>query len=130
MGELCLGILLFRSVDKVLFKYLQANNTLHVCIFTDAHVLHNLTCYELCLQLNHKRLRLWFIITGTLMTVGLIFFFAEVLRHEDFWDVIIITAVNTIFTLYSMWVVYVLIREIKSGGARHPVPYHNGFYKL
>jgi len=79
---------------------------------------------------NHKRLRLWFIVTGTLVAVGLVFFFAEVLRNEDFADVIVINVANLLFTLYSMWVVYALIGEIKAGGVRHPVPYHNGFYKL
>jgi len=79
---------------------------------------------------NHKRLRLWFIVTGTLVVVGLVFLLAEVLRHEDFDDVIVINVVNLLFTLYSMWVVYSLIGEIKAGGVRHPVPYNNGFYKL
>jgi hypothetical protein len=60
----------------------------------------------------------------------MIFFVAEVLRHEDYVDVIVLTLVNAAFTLYSMWVVYSLIGEIKAGGVRHPVPYNNGFYKL
>jgi len=62
----------------------------------------------------------------------MIAFIAEVLRVEEAWDVAVMYFVNLLFSLYSVWVVYSLIVEIKAGGIHHPVPYYRspGFSKL
>jgi len=78
---------------------------------------------------QYKRLRIWFIITITLSLVGLVAYVGELMRNPDFAGTYIFI-VNFAFTIYSLWVVYGLIREIKSNGVHHPVPYNVYSYKL
>ncbi|ODN03037.1 hypothetical protein Ocin01_03670 [Orchesella cincta] len=79
---------------------------------------------------QYKRLRIWFIITVTLSLVGLVAYMGEIMRNPDFAGTSTIFIVNFVFTLYSLWVVHALIKEIKTHGVHHPVPYNAYSYKL
>jgi len=74
-------------------------------------------------QKSYQGLRAWFVITVTMCMTGFYFFIPGVIFTEDSYHFVSVFILSYAFTVYSLWVVYSYLKELRTEGLHQPIYY-------